>query len=605
MRIPSSLRSASTSGLVVRLLIAGAVTPFASDEVVRFGARIGLYGTAAVALLHGVLISVVFSGVAVAEGIARSRSDRACQQALDQAWKSEERLRLQLDRMPIACINFSSDLTVQAWNRAAERIFGYSEREMVGRSFVPILRHGLSQEILKVWQEVLDGREPASRVHDAVGKDGRTIICRWTFARLLDSNGEVSSVLAMAEDITAKRHALETLASNETRHHEELKAAEAAARRLLHAVEQLDEVVFTTDGSGAITYVNPAFTHVYGFTRDEAIGSTPRLIKGGEKDNAWYAEFWGELLAGRSVRAEYRNRARDGRSVDVVASASPILESDGQIGGFIAVQRDVTEQHRRDVERQRMEERLGQIARMESLGTLAGGIAHDFNNILSIILTHASLLERRHDDAVVAARVTSTIKQAVQRGAALARQILTFARRAEVKSGPVDLTHMLMELGSMMSATLPRTIHVTLDLDPDVPIVSADAAQVHQCLLNLCVNARDAMDDGGELTLSARRISAEETRGLFAEAADLDHVVIAVRDTGCGIDEETRKRMFEPFYTTKEKGKGTGLGLAVVHGVVTNHGGSIDVVSQPGQGTTFRIFLPVHVCETKSKALAS
>jgi signal transduction histidine kinase len=162
---------------------------------------------------------------------------------------------------------------------------------------------------------------------------------------------------------------------------------------------------------------------------------------------------------------------------------------------------------------------------------------------------------------------------------------------------------MIMELGSMMSATLPRMVHVTLDLDPDVPIVSADAAQVHQCLLNLCVNARDAMDGGGELTLSARRISAEETRTLFAEAADVDHVVIGVRDTGCGIDEETRKRMFEPFYTTKEKGKGTGLGLAVVHGVVTNHGGYIAVESQPGEGTTFRIYLPLD--EREVKALTS
>jgi signal transduction histidine kinase len=294
---------------------------------------------------------------------------------------------------------------------------------------------------------------------------------------------------------------------------------------------------------------------------------------------------------------EYRNRKKDGTPVDVIAAASPILDDHGDVTGFIAVQQDVTEQNLAAEEQRRLAERVAHLHKMESLGTLAGGLAHDFNNILSIILCHTSLLERKPDDPRVVARVVGTVQQAVQRGAGLARQILTFASRAEIKAERMSLTHLIHELGSMISETFPRTIAVTLDLEPDLPLLSADAGQIHQALLNLCVNARDAMPGGGDLTIAARRRPAAAMTLLFPDACAQDYVEISVRDTGTGIDKGTLDRIFEPFFTTKEKGKGTGLGLATVYGVANNHGGLVDVDSRVGEGTTFRMYLPVRSCQ--------
>jgi CheY-like chemotaxis protein len=195
-----------------------------------------------------------------------------------------------------------------------------------------------------------------------------------------------------------------------------------------------------------------------------------------------------------------------------------------------------------------------------------------------------------------------TVREAVQRGAALTRQILTFADRVEIKPEPVDFTHLIIELGSMIAETFPRTVQVTLDLDPDLPLATADGAQIHQALLNLCVNARDAMPDGGELTIEANLKSAASLKELIPDARANNYIVISVIDTGTGIAEETRRRMFEPFFTTKGKGKGTGLGLALVHGVVKNHGGMIDVQTKVGEGTSFHLYLPLMPYASETEA---
>jgi len=708
----SLFKAGNTSALMVRLLIVGAVLPLASEGIVSFGERHGVYSAGAVTMLHVVVVSVLFSAIALAEGLAlrRVEKDRFAAQRLIE--ESEARLGLQIQRMPSACITLSRDFTVMSWNPAAVRIFGFTEAEIVGTPFSRLLPNGMAEEPHTAWTRLSDGDDTAHHISENLTRDGRTIVCSWTRTSLIDPNGEAVGVLAMAEDITEQRRAQAALLQSRSRQRElldqlphcifrldlndrytdanaatcrffglpeaqivgksaeelgippeiasewraqnartretglsqtveqttmtstgprtyrattspvrdlkgaivgvsglsidttELKAAEASANRLLHAVQQLDEVVFTTDRDGVITYVNPAFTQVYGYTREETLGKTPRILKSGEIQPSQYVSLWTELLAGRSVRGEYRNRRQDGSFVDVMASASPVFDDSGKISGFIAVQNDATPQKRAAEERQRFDERIGHLARMESLGTLAGGIAHDFNNILSIILTHTSLLDRRSGDPAVVARVTSTVRQAVERGAGLARQILTFARRAEIKAEPVNITQLIMELGSMISETFPRTIAISLDLDPDLPIVRADGGQIHQALLNLCVNARDAMPSGGELTIQARVESHDSMKRRFVDARPENYVAIMVRDTGTGIDEETRKRMFEPFFTTKEKGKGTGLGLALVYGVVNNHCGLIDVCSRLGEGTEFGLYLPLAPCAAATASSA-
>jgi len=248
--------------------------------------------------------------------------------------------------------------------------------------------------------------------------------------------------------------------------------------------------------------------------------------------------------------------------------------------------RDITEQRN-------LEEQFRQAQKMESLGTLAGGIAHDFNNILGIMLGHASLLGELPADPATIKKNTEAIIKAGKRGAALVKQLLTFARKADVVFESVLLNDIVNELSKLLAETFPKTITISLDLEANLPSITADATQLHQVLLNLCVNARDAMPNGGTLTITTRRQSGEITRNRFPKAAMREYIALTVADTGTGMDEATRSRIFEPFFTTKERGKGTGLGLSLVFGIVESHNGFVAVESVPGKGTVFHLCFPV------------
>ncbi|MCX6134927.1 MAG: response regulator [Ignavibacteriales bacterium] len=225
--------------------------------------------------------------------------------------------------------------------------------------------------------------------------------------------------------------------------------------------------------------------------------------------------------------------------------------------------------------------------------TLAGGIAHDFNNNLGMILGQLALLERTRENTVQFEESVFSINKAVERGASLVRQILTFARKTEAALEPVNINSAAKELAKMIEETFPKMITVTLRLDKTIPVVSMDPTQLHQALLNLCVNARDAMNGKGTLIIATHLALGRDVSSRFPKAGSSHYVQVSVSDTGTGMDEATRLRIFEPFFTTKEKGKGTGLGLAVVYGVIQAHNGFIDVESTPGAGTKFHLFFPV------------
>jgi signal transduction histidine kinase/ActR/RegA family two-component response regulator len=242
-------------------------------------------------------------------------------------------------------------------------------------------------------------------------------------------------------------------------------------------------------------------------------------------------------------------------------------------------------------EDKRLEQQLRQAQKMESIGTLAGGIAHDFNNILNIIRGYASLLRtERPGDEELSANL-DVIDEAVERGASTVRQLLAVGKESAVRFEHVDLNDALRKLKGLLSGTFPKTIAIGLDLEPGLSSVMADPNQIDQVLLNICVNARDAMPEGGELLLQTGTAGSVELGGNFHLAKA--YACISVKDTGLGMDDGVKSRIFEPFFTTKGQGQGTGLGLSVAYGIVTNHGGFIDVTSDPGHGTTFRIYLPL------------
>ena len=230
---------------------------------------------------------------------------------------------------------------------------------------------------------------------------------------------------------------------------------------------------------------------------------------------------------------------------------------------------------------------------MESIGTLAGGIAHDFNNLLNVILGYTSLLEESSANPTQVSAGVEVIKETVTRGSSLVRQLLAVARKSETQFERVEINGLLQGLQALLQETFPKTIDVFLRLEPTLPTLTADPNQIHQAMLNLCLNSRDAMPEGGELLLTTGSISGVELRRHFQEAQQEQYIRISVTDTGHGIDKAIKNRVFEPFFTTKSQGQGSGLGLSVVYGIVTNHGGFLDVASEQGRGTTFDIYLPV------------
>jgi signal transduction histidine kinase len=242
-------------------------------------------------------------------------------------------------------------------------------------------------------------------------------------------------------------------------------------------------------------------------------------------------------------------------------------------------------------ERKRLEEQLRQAQKMESLGTLAAGIAHDLNNILNIIQGYASVLEPGAEGDEIRESVEA-ITETTQRAAALVQQLLTLARKTETKLESIDANTLIQRLRNLLKETFPKNIDLTLDLAGELPLIMADPNLITQALINLCVNARDAMPDGGRLALKTEAVDVKE----LEEYGDLkaeEYVSIEVIDTGKGMDENVQRRIFEPFFTTKETGQGTGLGLAVVYGIVKSHNGFVHVRSKPMRGTTFRVYFPV------------
>jgi two-component system cell cycle sensor histidine kinase/response regulator CckA len=341
-------------------------------------------------------------------------------------------------------------------------------------------------------------------------------------------------------------------------------------------------LVMRTDGQ--IVTCNPAVASIFGFDSvEEAVSANFFAFLRNRQDGIELLETVRQH--GMVDRHELEMTQRNGDPVYVVTRL---------IGNF--EKGDLAELHVylfNDTKRKRLEQQLVQAQKMEGLGTLAGGIAHDFNNILAIILGYTNKLESSHSKPNEFPGSIKIIKEAVERGAALVQQLLTSARQTEARFSSVDLNALVRELESMLEATFPKTISFDLQLAPDLPVITADKSQLHQVLLNLCVNARDAMPAGGTLTLVTSITPGTDLTEMFSGVTADSYACIRVRDTGIGMTRQVKSHIFEPFFTTKERSKGTGLGLSVVYGVVNNHRGFVQVESEPGAGTSFIIYLPV------------
>ncbi len=386
----------------------------------------------------------------------------------------------------------------------------------------------------------------------------------------------------------------------------ERKRAEMELERLAAAIAGAGETIVITDPDGTIQYVNPAFERVTGYSREEAVGKNPRLLKSGEQDEVFYRGLWGTITSGRVWRGRFVDRRKDGSLYTEDATISPVLDAVGRIVSYVAVKRDITEHLLLTEEKARLEDQLRQAQKVEALGRLAGGVAHDFNNLTAIILGYGEMLLGQLSQENPLHKYVEQIVAAGRRSAALTRQLLAFSRKQTLQPEVLDLNALLRNLAKMLGRLIGEDIDLRFALAANLGRVKADPGQIEQAVTNLVVNARDAMPRGGRLTVETAEVTLDETYVLSHESVVPGrYVMFALTDTGCGMDRATMARLFEPFYTTKEKGKGTGLGLATVYGIVKQSGGYIYVYSEPGQGTTFKIYLPRTDAEQDARTVES
>ncbi len=358
--------------------------------------------------------------------------------------------------------------------------------------------------------------------------------------------------------------------------------------RLVTAIEQTADSIIITNSSGSIQYTNPAFTNLTGYSAEEVLGANPRILKSTRQDHEFYRQMWSTIRRGETWKGRIINCKKSGEEYWEVATISPVRDTNGIITHFVGVKHDVTHELK-------LEERLRQSQKLEAIGTLAGGIAHDFNNILYALLGNSQLAL---DDIPVghpAHLPLTEIVKAGDRGSALVSKMLAFGQRAEGQMKVCALGPIITEVMELTRASLPATIDIRMTLAEDCPDMLLDETQIHQVILNLCTNAAHAMGAGGgvlSLELEPTTVKEDTPEDILGVVAG-DYLRLKISDTGTGMESAVRDRIFEPYFTTKKPNEGTGLGLASVHGIVSNHDGRIFVDSVPHEGTIFTLFFPV------------
>lgn len=401
---------------------------------------------------------------------------------------------------------------------------------------------------------------------------------------IFDRQGEIRQLVHVARDVT------------------QYLRNESEKNRLMAAIEQASESVVISDSQGKIQYVNPTFEVTTGYSRQEAIGRKLNILKSGIHDQQFYASMWQTLLSKQVWRGRLTNRRKDGTLFKEDMTISPVLDGSGEIVNYVALKRDVT---REEI----LEQQLQQGMKMEALGTLAGGIAHDFNNILSAMIGYGEIARGRLAKDHPARKDLDQVVAGGDRAVDLVKQILTFSRQESCSQfRPFKMQYIIKEVIKLLRPSLPATIELRQEIDNSCRSIVADPSQIYQVLMNLCTNARQSIGDGhGRITIklsqiragdrSLGEISPEEGTEMFLD--------LEVSDTGCGIEEEQLDKIFDPFFTTKKKEQGTGLGLAVVHGIIKKHKGEIHVTSKLGAGTTFHVYLAVDGREMDHKKAKS
>jgi two-component system cell cycle sensor histidine kinase/response regulator CckA len=458
---------------------------------------------------------------------------------------------------------------VRKVNAAAEEITGYTRAEVEGTSWFDVLVP--RDRYPYVWAEfkrlMAEGVPEGSFESPILTRQGEERQIMWRNTTLREGDQIVGSI-SFGMDVTEQRRAEEQQA------------------RLSRVVEQAAESIVITDPQGTVLYVNPAFESVSGHSRAETIGQNLRILKSGHQDPAFYRGMWDTLLRGEVWKGRLVNRRKDGTLFQEDATIGPVRDATGRLVSYVAVKRDVTHE-------MRLERQLVQAQKMEAVGRLAGGVAHDFNNLLGVITGYGEMTLRKLREGDPLRDKVDQILKAAERAAGLTRQLLAFSRKQVLQPRTVDLNVLVSDLERMLRRLIGEDVEMTTSLAPGLGSVRVDPGQIEQVLMNLAVNARDAMPNGGRLTIETRNADLGPDFAARHPPTPVGrYVMLAVSDAGMGMDAETQSHLFEPFFTTKEVGKGTGLGLSSAYGIVKQSEGYIWCDSEVGVGTTFKVYLP-------------
>jgi two-component system, cell cycle sensor histidine kinase and response regulator CckA len=488
--------------------------------------------------------------------------------------ESEKRFKAIIEQSPIAIALLDMKGHPVVSNAALSRMVGYSTDELSHMTFAEFTYPEDAEKDVSQFNALLEGKISEYNMEKRyVHKNGDLVWGNLHVTVRCDKNGFPEEIIGMAEDITERKQAEEALRKSE----EMLKSIFASS----------PDSITVADLQGRIILCNQAAVMLHGFSsKDQIIGKTFYELIAEEERQRAEESMRQVIMEGIVKDVPFIGLKGSSEKYDGELSVSILKDNLGKPNGFVGITKDITQ-------RKQLEKQIRQTQKVQSIGTLAGGIAHDFNNILGIILAYSSVLERTSQDPNKFAQSIKSINSAVNRGAALVRQILTFARQTDVSIKPMSVLELAHEVVAMLQETFPKVIEFRKDFEKGVPLISADHSQIHQAVLNLCVNARDAMPKGGVITVGIRTFPLEKVIQQFPGATFEQYVCLSVSDTGTGMDETTKSRIFDPFFTTKELGKGTGLGLSVVFGVVQSHYGFISVDSEVGEGTTFHLYFPV------------